>query len=157
MIPPVPVGTWPVVDRPEAEPAPALALVPPVAPGGPPALNDVLPPLELVSPGGGRRWLRDLVLDRPLVLVLSTTGRDPIRDELVGTLADEGVTSAVVTADGAGHTYASVLAFEALDAPHGGVFVVDCACRLRLAYTALAPGEWLPASTVRSRVRRLAA
>ncbi len=72
-------------------------------------------------------------------------------------LREAGVATTVVSRDGAGHTYTCALAFEALAAEHGGVFLIDRGCRLRLAFAATEPGEWIPASIVRSRLRRLAA
>ena len=123
----------------------------------PVVMNGVIAPIELVAPAGRRRWLRELVEDGPIVLVLTVEGQDADRDQLVLALRDEGVDVVVVSLDGAGHTYTCALAFEALAAERGGVFVVDRGCRLRLAFAAQTPGEWITASIVRSRLRRLAA
>ena len=59
--------------------------------------------------------------------------------------------------DGAGHTFTCGLAFDTLSAECGGVFLIDRGCRLRLAFAATEPGEWIPASMVLSRLRRLSA
>lgn len=159
-VPPLMVeGQWPVAERPVlvAVPAPEPENTRELPKPTPVVMNGVIAPIELVAPAGRRRWLRELVEDGPIVLVLTVEGQDADRDQLVLALRDEGVDVVVVSLDGAGHTYTCALAFEALAAERGGVFVVDRGCRLRLAFAAQTPGEWITASIVRSRLRRLAA
>ena len=159
-VPPVMVdGQWPVVERPVLAAVPVLADVEGAANRKPVpvAMNGVIPPFELVAPAGRRRWLRELVEDGPIVLVLTVESNDAARNELVLALRDDDVEVVVVSLDGAGHTYTGALAFESLAAPRGGLFVVDRGCRLRLAFAADRPGEWVPLSTVQSRLRRLVA
>ena len=92
-----------------------------------------------------------------MVLVLTVAAQDADRDAVVLALREAGVATTVVSRDGAGHTFTCGLAFDTLSAAHGGVFLIDRGCRLRLAFAATQPGEWIPASMVLSRLRRLAA
>jgi hypothetical protein len=163
--PPVPAVDQPWVELPPAMPVPVLAAVPEPAPEADPparlvatvAMNGVVGPLELVAPSGNRRWLREMVEDAPVVLVLTVAAQDADRDAVVLALREAGVATTVVSRDGAGHTFTCGLAFDTLSAVHGGVFLIDRGCRLRLAFAATQPGEWIPASMVLSRLRRLAA
>ena len=139
------------VPEPSPEPEAPMRIVPAVA------MNGVVGPLELVAPSGNRRWLRETVEEKPVVLVLTVTAQDAERDAVVLALREAGVATTVVSRDGAGHTFTCGLAFDTLSAEHGGVFLIDRGCRLRLAFAATRPGEWIPASMVLSRLRRLAA
>ena len=150
-----PLGEWPVGRRPAAVEAPPTPIAPAVPASIP--MNGVVPPLELIAPAGRRRWLRELVENGPVVLVLSVNGGDDERDALVLELRDEGIGVAVITPTGDGHSYTCPLAFETLVAPHGGVFMIDRGCRLRLAFAATEPGQWIAASIVRGRLRRMVA
>ncbi len=139
----------------EPAPAPVVTPPPPAIAGqwpaaSPPAvavLNEALPPL-MVNVDGARRWIADVVDAGPLVVVVSVEPRDARRDALMAAVRKAGVRVILVSR--------SPAAVQMFGAPAGGVFVIDCGCRLRLAFAAARPGEWIAPATVISRVRRLA-
>jgi peroxiredoxin len=146
-----------------------------------PLLDQTLPAFELTEADGGRVALATLVQSGPVVLAALDGGRPcaeraSMLAELGHGAAELGAELVVVApgpsapapeADAAGRWMTDAgHAFAALQLVHRrlgrtrrrcGVFVIDQERVLRFAFATDSPEEWIPASVVLSRLRRLVA
>jgi hypothetical protein len=148
-----------------------------------PPLDHVLTPFELRAPSGAVVSIEELAAPAPVVLVLLESNRSPdprlaMLRELGRGAAAAGGSMVIVSAGdcAAGRQLEAARiagwmtdpgdAFRILGAAErkrgrvrrrAGVFVVDRELALRFAFVATEPDQWVPASFVLSRLRRLVA